>query len=85
MKKLFVLAAVLLVLPGLLNAAEVVKDGDPAMYMFFPDTASVYVVAGGTFCWDLAPANLGTVSSCTEDDTFCMHYWDDLGLSLIHI
>jgi hypothetical protein len=54
----------------------VVKDGDPGFFWGFWPTAAV--IAGETWCDTPAPTNFGFVSgTCTGDDTFCMHMWDD--------
>lgn len=57
MKKLLVLAAVLLVLPVTLNASTVIFDGDAGMYGTFLESADV--VAGETYCDLYSPANFG--------------------------
>ena len=79
MKKLLVLATVLLVIPVTLNAGTVVFDGDAGIYGLFYPTADV--VAGETYCDVVGPANFGFISTLCSDviDTFCMHYYDDLG------
>lgn len=78
MKKLLVLATVLLVLPVALNAGTVVFDGDAGIYIDFYTSADV--VAGEVYCDHVGPANFGFISTfCTDYDTFCGHYYDDLG------
>lgn len=83
MKKLLVLATVLLVLPVTLNAGTVVFDGDAGIYGLFYATADV--VAGETYCDVVGPANFGFISTLCDDviDTFCMHYYDDLGWTIV--
>ncbi|HSG29633.1 MAG TPA: hypothetical protein VLA34_14220, partial [Candidatus Krumholzibacterium sp.] len=57
-------------------------EGDPAFFVGFPG-GTVNVVKGETWCYEIAPANFGFVSStCTEDDTFCLHFSDDLGWAI---
>jgi hypothetical protein len=81
MKKLLVLVAALMLLPGVLNAAEIIRDGDPGFFVGFSGAATV--VKGETYCEDIAPANFGFVSTlCTLDDTFCHHYFDVLGWAI---
>lgn len=82
MKKLLVLATVLLVLPVTLNAGEVVFNGDAGIYGMFYPTADV--LAGEVYCDVVGPANFGFISTLCDDviDTFCMHYYDDLGWAI---
>lgn len=76
MKKLALLALMVMLIPGVLNAGTVVKDGDPGFFWGFYTTADV--IAGETWCDTPAPTNFGFVSgTCTEMDTFCVHMWDD--------
>ena len=74
-EKLLVLAAALMLLAGTVNAAEIIRDGDPGFFVGFGGGV-VEVIKGETWCTDVAPANFGFVSTlCTLDDTFCFHYY----------
>jgi hypothetical protein len=82
MKKLIVLAAMLVLLPGLLNAAEITREGDPGFFFGFYTTANV--IRGETYCDEVAATNFAWISTCnTGEDTFCLHYWDDLGWPIV--
>jgi hypothetical protein len=82
MKKLIVLAVALMLLPGALNAAAVSREGDPAFFVGF-GAGPNNVIKGETWCDFIAPANFGFVSAtCTEEDTFCHHYFDLLGWTI---
>ncbi len=81
MKKLVLLAVALMLLPGALFSAEIIRDGDPAFFVGFVPTAQV--IKGENYCDWIANTNFGFVSgTCTAMDTFCMHYWDDLGWAI---
>lgn len=83
MKKFAILVFALILLPGVLNAqGPVIKDGDPAFFVQF-STPLAQVIPGETYCDYAAPANFGFVSPlCTAMDTFCFHYYDDLGWTI---
>ena len=85
MKKLLVLATVLLVLPVTLNAGvdDVVFDGDAGIYGMFYVSANV--IKGETYCDVVGPANFGFITTVCQDviDTFCMHFYDDLGWPIV--
>ena len=85
MKKLLVLAVALVLLPGLLNAAEITREGDPAFFVgFTPGPHNV--IKGETWCDDIAPANFAFVSTlCPDEDTFCHHYFDLLGWAIASV
>jgi hypothetical protein len=77
MKKVALLALLVMLIPGVLNAQSFCsKEGDPGFFWGFWPTATV--IAGETWCDTPAPTNFGFVSgTCTQDDTFCFHMWDD--------
>ncbi|MBU8923262.1 MAG: hypothetical protein KOO63_15710 [Bacteroidales bacterium] len=81
MKKLVLLAVALMLIPGALFSAEIIRDGDPAFFVGFSPTAQV--IKGETWCEDIANTNFGFVSTlCPLEDTFCIHYYDLLGWAI---
>jgi hypothetical protein len=74
MKKLILLAVALMLLPGSLFAADIVRDGDPGFFWSLYETADV--IKGENYCDDVAATNFGflTGSLCALEDTFCLHY-----------
>jgi hypothetical protein len=83
MKKLALLALVLLLVPGFALAADCVRDGDPAFYVDFgEDTHDM--IAGETYCWTVGPCNFGFVSAtCPDPDTFCVYAYDTAGWTIV--
>jgi hypothetical protein len=78
MKKLFVLAAALMLLPVVANAQT--WEGDPGFFFMF-EFAGVDVVKGETFCDYPAPTNFGfsAASPCKLADTFFVSATDLFG------
>jgi hypothetical protein len=71
-----------MLLAGTVSAAEIIRDGDPGFFVGFPG-GTVDVVKGETWCADIAPTNFSFVSTtCLLDDTFCVHYYDNLGWTI---
>jgi len=82
MKKFAILAIALILLPSVLYANTVIKDGDPGFFVQF-STALAQVVPGEVYCDYAAPANFGFANTtCTLDDTFCFHFSDQLGWAI---
>jgi hypothetical protein len=78
MKKLIILAAALMLLPGALFSGEIVRDGDPCIYAGFVE-ATYQIMRGETYCTQFDVDNYPYDLCGDAEDTFCMHYTDDLG------
>ncbi|MBN2069993.1 MAG: hypothetical protein JW814_00945 [Candidatus Krumholzibacteriota bacterium] len=63
-------------------AGECSKEGDPGFFFGFYTTANV--IRGETYCDEVAATNFSWISTCNAgEDTFCLHYSDDLGWPIV--